>query len=87
MLLITKTEADNVKQIIGTVQNLPILGFGDMEHYAEQGGQMNFYIANNRLAIMINPPAVAKSQLKISDRMLKVVTVVPPINQANPKTP
>lgn len=85
ILFVTKTEQDNVKKIISAVQNLPILAFGDMEHFAEQGGDMNFYIVNNRLAIMINPPAVNKSNLKISERMLKVVTVVPPIDQSKSK--
>ncbi|MBN9289260.1 MAG: hypothetical protein BGO43_01510 [Gammaproteobacteria bacterium 39-13] len=83
ILFVTKTEQDNIPKIIKAVENLPILAFGDMEHFAEQGGDMNFYVLNNRLAIMINPPAVEKSQLKISERMLKVVTVVPPIDQSN----
>lgn len=87
ILFITKTEEDNVKKIISAVQGLPILSFGDMEHFAEAGGDMNFYVLNNRLAIMINPPQVEKARLKISERMLKVVTVVPPVDQsAKPAT-
>lgn len=82
ILFVTKTEEDKVKKILSAVDNLPILAFGDMEHFAEQGGDMNFYILNNRLAIMINPPSVEKSRLKISERMLKVVTVIPPVDQS-----
>lgn len=82
ILFITKTEEDKVKKIISAVENLPILAFGDMEHFAEVGGDMNFYVLNNRLAIMINPPQVEKARLKISERMLKVVTVVPPVDQS-----
>lgn len=85
ILFVTKTEEENVPKILKAVENLPILAFGDMEHFAEQGGSMNFYVLNNRLAIMINPPVVEKSKLKISDRMLKVVTVVPPIDQSKTK--
>ncbi len=81
ILFITKTEEDKLKNIISAVDNLPILAFGDMEHFAEKGGDMNFYVLNNRLAIMINPPSVEKSRLKISERMLKVVTIVPPVEQ------
>ncbi|MBI2790491.1 MAG: YfiR family protein [Gammaproteobacteria bacterium] len=81
ILFVTKTEEENSKKIIDALQNQPILSFGDMDHFAEKGGNMNFYILNNRLAIMINPPAVEKAKLKISDRMLKVVTVVPPVDQ------
>lgn len=81
ILFIAKTEADKMDGIISSIQDKPILGFGDMEKYAESGGDMNFYIMNNRLAIMINPPAVERSQLRINPRMLKLVTVVPPIDQ------
>lgn len=83
ILFVTKTEEERSKEIINVVQNEPILAFGDMEKFAEKGGDMNFYIANNRLAIMINPPAVEKSRLKISPRMLRLVTVVPPIDQSH----
>lgn len=82
ILFVTKTEEDNIKNIVTEVQNLPILTFGDMEHFAEKGGDMNFYVLNNRLAIMINPPSVEKAHLKIGERMLKVVTVVPPVDQS-----
>lgn len=80
ILFVAKTETDNIDNIIQAIQDKPVLGFGDMDLFAEKGGDMNFYIMNNRLAIMINPPAVERSQLKISPRMLKLVTVVPPIN-------
>ncbi|MBS0289458.1 MAG: YfiR family protein [Proteobacteria bacterium] len=82
ILFVTKTEEDNISKIIKATGDLPILTFGDMEHFAEKGGNMNFYVLNNRLAIMINPPTVEKAQLKISERMLKVVTVIPPVEQS-----
>lgn len=82
ILYVAKTEANNMEAIIKELQDKPILGFGDMDKFAESGGDMNFYIMNNRLAIMINPPAVERSKLKISPRMLKLVTVIPPIDQS-----
>lgn len=82
ILYVTKTEEDNIKKIVSAVETLPMLTFGDMEHFAEKGGDMNFYVLNNRLAIMINPPSVEKAHLKIGERMLKVVTVIPPVDQS-----
>lgn len=81
LLFVTKTEEDNVEQIIKATQNKPILSFGDMDEFAEKGGDMNFYIMNNRLAIMINPPTIESSNLKISPRMLRLVTIVPPSDE------
>lgn len=87
ILFVTKTEEENVPNIVNTLTGLPVLSFGDMENFAAKGGNMNFYIANNRLAIMINPPSVDKARLKINPRMLKVVTVVPNVdNAAKPVT-
>jgi hypothetical protein len=86
ILFVTKTEEENVSNIVSTLNGLPILSFGDMENFAAKGGNMNFYIANNRLAIMINPPSVDKAKLKINPRMLKVVTVVPNVDNAAKKS-
>lgn len=83
ILFVTKTEQDNMKAILAAIQNKPILGFGDMDGFAEAGGSMNFYIVNNRLAIMTNLPAVEKAGLKINPRMLRLVTIVPPIDQSS----
>lgn len=81
LLFVAKTEEENTASIINAIQNKPILSFGDMDNFAENGGDMNFYIVNNRLAIMINPPAIEKASLTISPRMMRLVTVLPPIVQ------
>jgi hypothetical protein len=81
ILFVAKTEEENTTSIIEAIQNKPILSFGDMDNFAENGGDMNFYIMNNRLAIMINPPAIEKASLTISPRMMRLVTVLPPIVQ------
>jgi len=86
MLFVSKTEENRIDKIITTLNGLPILSFGDMDGFAAKGGDMNFYTLNNRLAIMINPPAVERAKLKISPRMLKVVTVMPLNNISKPIT-
>lgn len=81
ILFVAKTEQDKVPSIIDAIRNKPILGFGDMDGFAEAGGAMNFYIVNNRLAIMTNLPAVQKAGLKVNPRMLRLVTIIPAIDQ------
>lgn len=85
MLFVAKTEEEEVANIIHSIQGQPILTFGDMDHFAEKGGNMNFYIANNRLAIMTNLPTIDKANLKINPEMLKLVTIVPPNNMSGDK--
>lgn len=80
ILFVTDSEKPNLDSIISTMKAQPVLSFGDMEGFAEMGGAMNFYIVNNRMAIMINQETVAESNLSIHPRMLKLVTVVPNIS-------
>jgi hypothetical protein len=82
LMFVAKTEIEDSQEIIDFYRNKPILTFGDIDDFARKGGGMNFYIMNNRLAIMINPPSMDDAGLKISPRMLRLVTVVPPIDQS-----
>lgn len=88
IVFVARTESDNISAIIDAFKDTPILGFGDMETYAQTGGAMNFYIANNHLAIMTNMPAVEKAKLTIDPQMLKLVTFVPrsAVDAAKPNT-
>jgi len=52
-----------------------------MEGFAELGGSMNFYVVNNRMAMMINQETVKESKLSIHPRMLRLVTVVPDVDE------
>lgn len=80
VLFITKDKEGETKSIITTLKGSPVLGFGDMEGFAEDGGAMNFYIVNNRMAIMINKATLEESKLEVAPRMLKLVTVVPNVD-------
>lgn len=81
ILFISRSEEKNLGNIIEQTKGLPILTFGDMEGFAESGGDMNFYIVNNRMAIMINQESVAASKLTIAPRMLRLVTIVPNVDE------
>ena len=85
LVFVCKTEEDNLIPIIKSLGNKPILSFGDMDGFAEKGGAMNFYIANNRLAIMVNLPSIKEANLKINPQMLRLVTIVPPPMENLPK--
>lgn len=78
LVFVSKTEEDAIPEIIKELSFKPILSFGDMPGFAERGGAMNFYIANNRLAIMVNLPPIEDAKLKINPQMLRLVTIVPP---------
>lgn len=87
IVFVARTETDNMAAIIAAFEGSPILGFGDIETFAQAGGEMNFYIANNHLAIMTNMPAVEAAKLTIDPQMLKLVTFVPQPKAASTPAP
>lgn len=86
MVFVSKKKEKEKDAIINALKGKPILSFGDMPNFAESGGDMNFYIVNNNLAIMINSESVQSSNLKISPKMLRLVTIFPPAEETT-KTP
>ncbi|MFO1257343.1 MAG: YfiR family protein [Gammaproteobacteria bacterium] len=77
ILFISPSLSKQSAEIVEKLKNSKTLAFGDFDDFAKNGGDMNFFIMNNRMAIMINPPAVYQKGLKISEKMLKLVAVVP----------
>lgn len=77
ILFVAQTEEDNIEHIVSTLKDLPILKFGDMENFSGRGGDMNFYIANNRLAIMANMALVDKERMKVNPEMIRLITITP----------
>ena len=56
----------------------PILTVGESGNFIEQGGMVNFILADGRVRFEINPQAAARHQLKISSRLLQLARVVGP---------
>jgi hypothetical protein len=79
LVFVSKQKQTEQDQLIKAYKGLPILTFGDMSTFAEAGGAMNFYVVNNNLAIMINSETVQQSKLTINPKMLRLVTIVPPV--------
>lgn len=83
LVFVSKSKEKEQDQLINAYKGLPILTFGDMSSFAEAGGAMNFYVVNNNLAIMINSETVQESKLSINPKMLRLVTIVPPVNETS----
>ena len=79
ILFVSKEKDKNIDTIIKQFENDAVLTFGDMDGFAQAGGDMNFFIVNNNLGIMINQTSVKDSYLTISPKMLRLVTIIPPI--------
>lgn len=83
IVFLAKTEKAVSHALLHAIENQPILSFGDLDHFTEEGGAMNFYTSHNRLGIMVNLPALKKAGLHINPHLLWLVTAILPFGQAD----
>ncbi len=76
ILFISKSENSSLQEILGEVQNQPILLIGDTPNYAERGVGINFFIRKNKIRFKINQEAVKRAGLQISSELLNLATLV-----------
>jgi hypothetical protein len=76
MVFITSSEKDRLPQILEMFKSLPVLTVGEMPHFAQGGGIINFVVNNkNSFDLEINPEAAKQAQLNISSELLKLSKV------------
>ena len=79
ILFVSESEKDNMPKIIEQTRNKPILTISDSNEFAQQGGDVNLFMANNQPALMLNTQAISEQKLKISSDMLKILTIIPDV--------
>jgi hypothetical protein len=78
ILFIGDSETEQLPRILKLVDRAAILTVGDMDHFAERGGVVNFRMENNRIRFEINLVAAERARLKISSQLLKLARIVGP---------
>ena len=76
IVYVSKSEEDNLDEILMMAQNKPILLIGDTAGYAKRGIGINFIILNNRIFFEINREAVERSKVEISSELLNLAIIV-----------
>lgn len=77
MVYVLNSEANNTKKIIKEFTKKPVLLLGDMDHFAQNGGSMNFIVVKGIVAITINVETLKQSNLEFDMRAYNQVTVIP----------
>lgn len=77
MVYVLNSEANNTQKIIQEFTNKPVLLLGDMDHFAQNGGSMNFIVVKGIVAITINVETLKKSHLEFDMKAYNQVTVIP----------
>lgn len=64
------------KELIAKAAGQPILVVGEAEDFAEQGGDVNFYLEGKHVRFEVNVDALDSSDLRLSPDILKLARIV-----------
>lgn len=76
VLFVCASEDKNVKNILYNLKGLPILTISDINDFAENGGNINFYVDENKLRFKINVKTLQDAKLKVSSKLLRLAKVI-----------
>jgi hypothetical protein len=76
VLFISRSEREDIENILATVKGLNILTVGDIEGFAQKGVILNFYIENNRVRFEINLNSLRRSGLRISSKVMHLARII-----------
>lgn len=70
LLFVCRSQKEQLKEIIDSVKDCPVLTVGDMGDFLESGGMINFIIEENKIRFEINLIAARRAGLRISSKLL-----------------
>jgi len=78
ILFISRSESGRLEEVLTKLRGAPVLTVGDMEHFARDGGVINFILEDGRIRFEINPAAARSAGLRLSSKLLRVAKVITP---------
>ena len=76
VLYISSSERKHLAQILSNLSGATVLTVGEMSHFAERGGMIQFALEEKQVHFDINADAASRSGLKISARLLALARIV-----------
>jgi hypothetical protein len=76
MIFVSRSEAGQVTGILSQVNSRPILTVSDIDHFAEDGGDIAFYLSDGKVRFQINPGSVRHGGMAISSQLLNLGQLV-----------
>ena len=76
ILFISRSEEQNLSEILAKVKNWNTLTVSDMEGFAQSGGVNNFVTVEKKIRFEINLDAAERTGLKISSKLLRLAKIV-----------
>lgn len=76
VLYLAGGEAPRLKQVLRALDRAPVLTVSDMPGFAQQGGMIELYVADDRVQFAINLTAARRAGLKLSAQLLRLAKIV-----------
>lgn len=79
VLYISSSEENKYKNILKHIGISPVLTISDIINFGLAGGDINFYIEENKVRFAINVQGVKESDLRISSKLLRLAKIINPL--------
>ena len=76
ILFVSKSERNNLAEIVNKIEGKHILTVGDTRGFAKQGICINFIIVSDKIRFEINRKTTENSGLKVSSQLLKLAILI-----------
>jgi hypothetical protein len=78
VLFVSRSEANQIEQVLSSLRGRNILTVGDFEDFAQRGGMIRFITENNKIRFRINVGVARAAKLTISSKLLRAAEIVNP---------
>jgi hypothetical protein len=76
MIFVCRSEEGHVGEVLSQLDSKPILTVSDAENFAQNGGDIDFYLSDGKVRFEINPQSAQRCRLKISSQLLSLGKIV-----------
>jgi hypothetical protein len=77
ILFLDRLERERQPEVLAGLRGSPVLTVGESDRFLADGGMINFFLEAHRVRFEVSLPAVERSQLKISSKLLRLAKVTP----------
>jgi hypothetical protein len=76
ILFFSPNEKPRFKKLLADLEGRPTLTISETKGFSDMGGQINFYLENDKVRFEINVESAKRSNLKISSKLLRLAKIV-----------
>ena len=76
MIFVSQSEEGHLGEILSAIGSKPVLTVSDIDHFAQSGGDIGFFLSDGKVRFAINPGSARQSGLRISSQLLTLGRIV-----------